>query len=129
MLRACLGASVTAVLVAACGGSSGTAARASTAKATAAPGSHASGAPALSEGSVMLTHLFPIGAYVQAPANFGMWKSRGRERHSGRGPDGNSEKAWNKAAIRDGLYEIRAQATDPASDVSNKKPAGLGAAR
>ena len=116
MLRACLGASMTAALVAACGGSSGTAAPASTANATAAPGSQASGAPALSEGSVMLTHLFPIGAYVQAPASFGTWKSRGVNTMVVV-PDGNSEKAWNKAAIRDGLYEIRAPAGNPASDV------------
>lgn len=119
MLRACLGASMTAALVAACGGSSGTAAPAGTAKATAAPGSHASGAPALSEGSVMLTHMFPIGAYVQAPANFGQWKSRGVNTMVVV-PDGNSEKAWNKAAIRDGLYEIRAPAGNPASDASDR---------
>lgn len=69
---------------------------------------------ALGEGSVMLTHLFPIGAYVQAPANFGMWKSRGVNTMVVV-PDGNSEKAWNKAAIRDGLYEIRHRpATRPA---------------
>ena len=114
MLRACLGASMTAALVAACGGSSGTAAPASTARAT-VPGSHASGAPALSEGSVMLTNLFPIGAYVQAPASFETWKSRGVNTMVVV-PDGNSEKAWNKAAIRDGLYEIRAPAGNPASD-------------
>jgi hypothetical protein len=35
-------------------------------------------------------------------------------------PDGNSEKAWNKAAIRAGLYEIRAPAGHPASDVADR---------
>jgi len=120
VLWACLGAGVTAAL-AACGGSPGTAAPASPAGAspagaTAAPGSGAGGAPALSEGSVMLTHLFPIGAYVQAPANFEMWKHRGVNTMVVV-PDGNSEKAWNKAAIRDGLYEIRAPAGNQASDV------------
>ena len=119
VLRACLGASMTAALVAGCGGSPGTAAPASTAKASAAPGSTASLSPALSDGSVMLTHMFPIGAYVQAPASFGLWKSRGINTMVVV-PDGNSEKAWNKAAVRDGLYEIRAPAGNPASDVANK---------
>jgi hypothetical protein len=119
VLRACLGASMTAALVAACGGSSGTAAPASTAKATAAPGSTASGAPVLNGGSVALAHLFPIGAYVQATANFELWKSRGINTMVVV-PDGNSEKAWNKAAIRDGLYEIRAPASNPAGDVGDK---------
>jgi len=118
VLWACLGASMAAALVAGCGGSPGTAAPAGTAKVTAAPGSSASGAPALSDGSVVLTHLFPIGAYVQAPANFGRWKSRGVNTMVVV-PDGNSEKAWNKAAIRDGLYEIRAPAGDPASDAAD----------
>jgi hypothetical protein len=118
-LWACLGASMAAALVAGCGGSPGTAAPASPAKATAAPGSSASGAPALSEGSAMLTHVFPIGAYVQAPANFQLWKSRGVNTMVVV-PDGNSEEAWNKAAIRDGLYEIRAPAGNPASDVADK---------
>jgi len=35
-------------------------------------------------------------------------------------PDGNSETAWNKAAIRDGLYEIRAPAGNPASDIRDR---------
>jgi len=48
-----------------------------------------------------------------------MWKSRGVNTVVVV-PDGNSEKAWNKAAIRDGLYEIRAPADDPASDVGNQ---------
>jgi len=119
VLWACLGASMTAALVAACGGSSGTAAPAGTAQATAAPGSHASAGPALSEGSVMLTRMFPIGAYVQAPAKFELWKSRGVNTMVVV-PDGNSEKAWNKAAIRDGLYEIRAPAGNPASDIRDR---------
>jgi hypothetical protein len=119
VLRACLGASITAAVVAACGGSSGTAAPGGTAQAPAAPGGTASGAPALSGGSVTLAHLFPIGVYVQAPASFQTWKSRGVNTMVVV-PDGNSEKAWNKAAIRDGLYEIRAPASNPASDVGNK---------
>jgi hypothetical protein len=119
VLRACLGAGVAAAMVAACGGSPGTAAPGGTAQGTAAPGGTASGAPALSGGSVALAHLFPIGVYVQAPASFGMWKSRGVNTVVVV-PDGNSEKAWNKAAIRHGLYEIRAPASNPASDVGNK---------
>lgn len=119
MLRACLGASMTAALVAACGGSPGIAAPGGTAQATAAPGSAASGAPVLSGGSVTLAHLFPMGVYVQAPGNFGLWKSRGVNTMVVV-PDGNSEKAWNRAAIRDGLYEIRAPAGNPASDVGDK---------
>jgi hypothetical protein len=67
----------------------------------------------------MLAHLFPIGAYVQAPANFGMWKGRGVNTMVVV-PDGNSEKAWNRAAVRDGLYEIRAPAGNPSTDVSNR---------
>jgi hypothetical protein len=116
---ACLGVGMTTALVAGCSGSSGTAAPASSGQATAAPGSTASGAPALSEGSVKLAHLFPIGAYVQAPANFALWKSRGVNTMVVV-PDGNSEEAWNKAAIRDGLYEIRAPAGNPASDAGDR---------
>jgi len=118
-LRACLGASLTAALVAACGGSSGTAAPAGTAQATAAPGSAAGGAPAPGAGPVSLAHLFPIGVYVQAPDNFELWKSRGVNTMVVV-PDGTSEEAWNKAAIRDGLYEIRAPASNPASDVGDR---------
>jgi len=119
VLRACLGAGVAAAMVAACGGSPGTAAPGGTGQGTTAPGGTASGAPALSGGSVALAHLFPIGVYVQAPASFGMWKSRGVNTVVVV-PDGNSEKAWNKGAIRHGLYEIRAPASNPASDVGNK---------
>ena len=92
MLRACLGVSMTAALVAACGGSSGTAAPGGTAQATAAPGGAASGAPALSGGAAALARLFPIGVYVQAPDNFGLWKSRGVNTMVVV-PDGNSETA------------------------------------
>jgi hypothetical protein len=70
-------------------------------------------------GAAALTRLFPIGVYVQAPDNFGLWKSRGVNTMVVV-PDGNSETAWNKAAIRDGLYEIRAPASNPASDVGDK---------
>ncbi|HXZ74475.1 MAG TPA: hypothetical protein VEH31_26910, partial [Streptosporangiaceae bacterium] len=82
-------------------------------------GSAASGAPAPGVGSVTLARLFPIGVYVQAPDNFELWKSRGVNTMVVV-PDGNSEQAWNKAAIRDGLYEIRAPASSPASDVGDK---------
>jgi hypothetical protein len=119
VLGACLGAGLTAALAVGCGGSSGTASPAGTANATAAPGSSASGAPAVSEGAVLLTHMFPIGAYVQDPAYFELWKSRGVNTMVVV-PDGNSERAWNKAAIRDGLYEIRAPAGNPASDVADR---------
>ncbi|HYA49544.1 MAG TPA: hypothetical protein VEG33_00075, partial [Streptosporangiaceae bacterium] len=100
-------------------GSPGTAAPGGTAQASAAPGGAASGAPSPGGGAVTLAHLFPIGVYVQAPASFGLWKSRGINTMVVV-PDGNSEKAWNKAAVRDGLYEIRAPADDPASDVGNQ---------
>ena len=76
----------------------------------------------------MLTHLFPIGAYVQAPANFETWKSRGVNTMVVV-PDGNSEKAWNKAAIRDGLYEIRAPAGNPASEAGRTRLLGPGSSR
>jgi hypothetical protein len=119
VLRACLGAGMTAALVAACGGSSGTATPGGTAQAAAAPGGAAGGAPALNGGAATLARLFPIGVYVQAPDNFELWKSRGVNTMVVV-PDGNSETAWNKAAIRDGLYEIRAPASNPASDVGDK---------
>ena len=117
--RACLGAGLAAAVVAACGGSPGATAPGGTAKATAAPGGSASGSPGPGGGPVSLAHLFPIGVYVQAPANFELWKSRGVNTMVVV-PDGNSEKAWNKAAIRDGLYEIRAPASNPASDAGNR---------
>ena len=119
VLRTCLGAGVAAAMVAACGGSPGNAAPGGTGQGTTAPGGTTGGEPALSGGSAALAHLFPIGVYVQAPASFGMWKSRGVNTVVVV-PDGNSEKAWNKAAIRHGLYEIRAPASNPASDVANK---------
>ncbi len=113
VLRACLGASVTVALAAGCGANS-----------TAAPGNTASTAPPATAqvpgpGSAALAHFFPIGAYVQAVANFGLWKSRGINTMVAV-PDGNDEVAWDKAAIRDGLYEIRAPASRPASDVGDK---------
>jgi hypothetical protein len=66
-----------------------------------------------------LTSFFPIGVYVQPTSNFALWKSRGINTLVDV-PSGNSEPAWDAAAIQDGLYEIRAPASSPASDASDK---------
>ena len=123
-----LGASLTAALLAGCGASQSTVApgsTASTSDGTASPRSTASGAqtPAVSTpapgGFTSLAHFFPVGAYVQPAANFGLWKSRGVNTMVVV-PQGSSERAWNKAAIQDGLYEIRAPASNPARDIGDK---------
>jgi hypothetical protein len=66
-----------------------------------------------------LADFFPIGAYVQAPPYFGLWKSRGINTMVDV-PQGTSELGWNAAAVRDGLDEIRAPASNPARDAGNK---------
>jgi hypothetical protein len=122
VLRAWLGAGLTAALVAGCGASHNTA---TTSHGTASPRNTASGAPSPAASSpapggfAALAHFFPIGAYVQPSANFGLWKSRGVNTMV-IVPQGSSERAWNRAAVQDGLYEIRAPASNPARDIGDK---------
>jgi hypothetical protein len=122
VLRAWLGAGVTAALLAGCGASHSTA---TTSHGTASPRNTASGAPSPAAsppapgGFAALAHFFPIGAYVQPSANFGLWKSRGVNTMV-IVPQGSSERAWNRAAVQDGLYEIRAPAGNPARDIADK---------
>ena len=82
-----------------------------------APSPGRTAAPAAAPGS--LAGFFPLGAYVQAPAYFGLWKRRGINTMVNV-PDGTSETGWNAAAIRDGLDEIRAPSSDPARDAANR---------
>src|SRR6516165_10085070 len=122
--RQVLGASLTAALLAGCGASQSTAATGSTSHGTASPRSTASAPkPGVSSpapgGFTSLGHFFPIGAYVQPAANFGLWKSRGVNTMVVV-PQGSSERAWDRAAIEDGLSEIRAPATNKATDIGDK---------
>jgi hypothetical protein len=126
-LRAWLGAGLIAALLAGCGASQSTAAPGSTSAShrIGSAQSTASGAPAPTASSpapggfASLAHFFPIGAYVQPAANFELWKSRGVNTMV-IVPQGSSERAWNRAAAQDGLYEIRAPASNPARDAGDK---------
>jgi hypothetical protein len=124
-LRACLSASLTAALVAGCGGSHGTAPPGPTVRTSSAAPVAVSSAPAPPGGggsaslANSLTNFFPIGAYVQPTSNFALWKSRGVNTVVDV-PSGNDETTWDEAAIQDGLHEIRAPASNPAIDVGDK---------
>ena len=125
--KACLGVSLAAILAAGCGASPGTAVSGTVASGTATPGATARSAPAVSSPSApaldgvpaSLVNFFPIGAYVQPPDNFTLWKSRGINTVV-EVPDGGDETAWDKAAVQDGLREIREPSSNPASDVGDK---------
>ncbi|HUL25178.1 MAG TPA: hypothetical protein VLW44_05340 [Streptosporangiaceae bacterium] len=128
VLRAWLGAGAAAALMAGCGASHSTATPAGTASASqgsTAPQSTASSTPSAASNSpapggfASLAHFFPIGVYVQPADSFGQWKSRGVNTMVVV-PQGSDETAWNRAAIRDGLFEIRAPASNPASDIGDK---------
>jgi len=117
-LRAGLGVSLTAAVGAAgCGTSPGAASPGRTASAVPTTASSSPAAPG-GRGAVSLSSLFPIGAYVQPASNFALWKSRGVNTVVDV-PNGSAETSWNKAAIQDGLYEIRAPAGNPVSDVGD----------
>lgn len=121
------GGGVTAALMAGCASappppvpvsnSSGTPVASSPAASRSPSAAHPSSSGGGAPGS--LAGFFPIGAYVQAPPYFGLWKRRGINTMVDV-PQGTSEPGWNDAAVRDGLDEIRAPGSDPARDAANK---------
>ncbi len=122
MMAAWAGGGVTAALLAGCGSAAPApvpAGNASGAPATTSSPASSAEPPASRAATGSLAGFFPIGAYVQAPPYFGLWKSRGINTMVDV-PDGTSEPGWNAAAVRDGLDEIRAPGSNPARDAGTK---------